>query len=60
MVLQDGSLALAGNMGQVWLVDAALETAQAIRVDEGYLSALAASRAGGVLISANRAIYHLA
>lgn len=59
LILSDGSLALAGNMGHVWIVDAQLENAQAVRVDEGYLSALASSRFGGVLVSANRAIYRL-
>ncbi|MBK9494534.1 MAG: diguanylate cyclase [Xanthomonadales bacterium] len=59
LILSDGSLALASNMGHMWIVDAQLENAQAVRVDEGYLSALASSRFGGVLVSANRAIYRL-
>jgi len=57
--LPDGSLALAGTMGQVWLVDEAFGNAQGIRVDEGYLSGLVGAHSGGVLISANRAIYRL-
>lgn len=57
--LADGSLALAGSDGLLYLVDPLLHSWRSLPIDAGFLSGIVPAQGGGLLIAADGALYHV-
>ncbi|MEM9301024.1 MAG: diguanylate cyclase [Pseudomonadota bacterium] len=57
--LSDGSIALGTADGRLLLVDASRQRLRAVTVDEGFISGLAPSRFGGLLVGADGGFHHV-
>ncbi|MCB1634007.1 MAG: diguanylate cyclase [Xanthomonadales bacterium] len=57
--LTDGSLALAGGDGALYLVDAQLQHWRSLPIDSGFLSGIVAALGGGLLIAADGGFFHV-
>lgn len=60
LLLKDGSLALAGVEGRLYLVDPQRKQLREFAVDGGTLSGLVVSSDGGLLSAGEDAVYHIA
>jgi diguanylate cyclase (GGDEF)-like protein len=60
LILSDGSLALAGADGSIYLVDRQLQRWRRLVVASDFLSGVVAARGGGFLVTADDAFFHIA
>lgn len=59
MPLEDGTVALAGTEGEVYVYAPAVETYWRFRVDHDFLAGLARARDGGLLVASQEAAFHV-
>lgn len=59
LVLADGTLALGGADGRLYLVDPANDTVQSFRLADGFISDLALASEGGLLAQTDLATHHV-
>lgn len=57
--LADGSLALAGSDGVLYLVDPELHSWRSLPIEAGFLSGIVPANGGGLLIAADGGLYHV-